>query len=133
MEPAKDQPSTKASSVQRTPWMIILGVAGIVLATFEVPMPILTCLFLVGAGMDSDLARRAAIINSMPGVSMMSPVLTGLFRLLYGILSATLFIVAWAALQEQCSSLQDRILLAGDLLICLGILAYLAHRSRAIA
>ncbi len=113
----------------RTPWMIIVGVVGIVLAAFEVPIPILTCLFLVGVGADSDLARRAMLINSMPGTSMMSPVLTGLFRLLHGILYGTLFVIAWAAIQEQCDSLYDRALLSCDLLVCLAILFYVAKRT----
>lgn len=109
----------------------MLGIVGIVLAAFGVPVPILTCLLLVGVGADADLARRADQMASLPEATAWSPVVTGLFRFLHAMLYAVIFVIAWASMLDLCRDFSDRVFVAVDLLASIGLLIYLAKRHSA--
>ncbi len=123
-----DQSSTQSNSIPKTPWLIVCGIVGIVLAAFGVPVPILTCLLLVGVGADADLARRAQQMASLPEATAWSPVVTGLFRFLHGMLYAVIFVIAWASLLDLCQDFSDRLFVAGDLVVSIGLLVFLVKR-----
>lgn len=128
MKPAHDQSPTQTKPIPGTPWLIVFGIVGIVLAAFGAPVPILTCLLLVGVGADADLARRADQMASLPEATAWSPVVTGLFRFLHGMLYAVIFVIAWASMLDLCQSFSDRLFVAGDLVLSVGLLAYLVNR-----
>ena len=106
--------TTDAKRAGVAPWLMLAGLGGMVAALCGLPVPVLSCLLLVGLGADADLARRAALIGEESADRVTLP-LRGLHALLY----VVLYVLAWGAMFDAATTLSANLLLTVDLLVSL--------------
>ena len=96
---------------------MLIGVGGIGAAVLGLPVPVLTCLLLVGLGADADLARRFAEFEA----AGMGPYATPL-RTIHAAMYVGLYTLGWSAMASMAHGGFARTLLLTDLAMSLALL-----------
>lgn len=110
------------------PWLMLIGVSGIGAAVLGLPVPVLTCLLLVGLGADADLARRFAHFEAADVGHLATPI-----RTLHAAMYAGLYTLAWAAMANMAHGGFARTLLLTDLAASLVLLVVVTRWIRPVS
>ena len=124
MSNPSDTSETRCHAGAAAPWLILLGVAGISLALFGVPAPVLSCVLLIGLGADADLARRASMFEAVGYGWVVGPV-----RSVHAVMYVGLYTIGWSAMAAVAAGAAARTLLAIDLAISVVLLVGAARLS----
>lgn len=123
--PTNNPSDTPQPLATAAPWLMLIGVSGIGAAVLGLPVPILTCLLLVGLGADADLARRFVQFEAAGMGHLATPI-----RSIHAAMYAGLYTLGWAAMAGMAHGGLARTLLLTDLAVSLVLLVFVTRLVR---